>query len=236
MLVLDAPPHKTVGMAASYKAERVRTLRKALGLDQKDLAEAAGTDQGDISRIERGATKRATGVNAERRLALLAKALRTTVEDIYERVVLDGPEYHPDPPEAPPTLDARGPMEAALLRLIGADDGGPYNLADLDEVRRTIHETAQYMEGSDPEGIVRSWLRSARYFRLRGVRPTPTMIVARAQAGFSMQSEQAQAEATERVRAEGEAKAREVGAGGVSPRAAAARQRAAATVRKSGEG
>lgn len=76
MLVLDAPPHKTVGMAAGYKAERVRTLRKALGLDQKELAEAAGTDQGDISRIERGATKRATGVNAERKLALLAKALR----------------------------------------------------------------------------------------------------------------------------------------------------------------
>jgi len=223
-------------MAAGYKAERVRSLRKALGFDQAELAELAGTDQGDISRIELGKTKRATGVNADRKLALLAKALRTTVEDIYERVDIEGPTLHLDPPDAPITLDARGPMEAALLRLVGADDDGPYNFDDLDEVRRAIHETAQYMEGSDPDGIVRSWLRSARYFRLRGVKPTPTMIVARAQAGFSMQSEQAQAEATERVRVEGETKAREVGADGVSPRATAARQRAAATVRKSREG
>lgn len=42
-------------MSSGYRPERVKTLRTRLGMTQKQLAEAAGTSQGDISRIERGA-------------------------------------------------------------------------------------------------------------------------------------------------------------------------------------
>ena len=110
VLVQPDAPHKTVGMVVSYKAGR--SLWKALGLDQKDLPKPRAPTRA-TSPASSGRHEACDGVNAERRLALLAKALRTTVEDIYERVVPDGPEYHPDPPEAPPTLDACGPMEAA---------------------------------------------------------------------------------------------------------------------------
>lgn len=47
-------PYILVAMSSGYRPERVKTLRTRLGMTQKQLAEAAGTSQGDISRIERG--------------------------------------------------------------------------------------------------------------------------------------------------------------------------------------
>lgn len=226
--------HETERMAAGYKADRFRELRVRAGFDQKQLAERAGTNQGDVSRIELGKTKLAHDPS---KLLRFARALGCSVADIYDNPLV-GPELHLDPPEEPTPADSHAPMEAALLRLVSPDDEGPYDLRDLDVVRQTIRETAQYMEGGDPETIVRSWLRAARYFRLRNVTPSPTQVVARAQVGASVQSERAQAEATERTRAEAAALAREHGleTDGPSPRAIAARQRAAATAKKSAEG
>lgn len=69
-------PYILPAMSSGYRPERVKTLRVRLGMTQKQLAEAAGTSQGDVSRIERGET----GVTADdAKRGRLARALGTTV-------------------------------------------------------------------------------------------------------------------------------------------------------------
>lgn len=212
-------------MSSGYRPERVKALRARLGMTQKQLAEAAGTSQGDISRIERGET----GVTADdAKRGRIARALGTTVEDIYDGVGAAAEiTVHREDAEAAPG-DVHAIFDAALLRAVGE---GEYTMEDFDAVRATSRETAHHLEGSDPFEMVRAWLRSARYFRLRGVNPSPTMIAARSLIGYSRQTERADAEATQRTRDEAAELAGDLGlqTEGPSPKAVEARRRATET-------
>lgn len=214
-------------MSSGYRPERVKALRARLGMTQKQLADAAGTSQGDISRIERGET----GVTADdAKRGRIARALGTTVEDIYDGVgasAVGELTVHKDDVDVAPA-DAHAIFDAALLRAVGE---GEYTMGDFEAVRATSRETAQHLEGSDPLEMVRAWLRAARYFRLRGVSPSPTMIAARSLIGHSQQTERADAETTQRTREEAAGLAESLGlqAEGPSPKVAEARRRATET-------
>ncbi len=56
--------------------QRIKTLRKALGLSQEQLAERIGIHQGSLSELERGRTKKGFGET----IVKLATALHTNPE------------------------------------------------------------------------------------------------------------------------------------------------------------
>lgn len=108
-------PYILPAMSSGYRPERVKILRARLGMTQKQLAEAAGTSQGDISRIERGET----GVTADdAKRGRIARALGTTVDDIYDGVgAIAEITVHREVDAAPG--DAHAIFDAALLRAVG---------------------------------------------------------------------------------------------------------------------
>lgn len=104
----------------------MKTLRKQLGLTQGQLAEAARTNQSDISRIERGETE-VTPDDAKR--SRIAKALGTTVDDIYEGagaepVAAEGPTLRREESDQS-QADVHAIFEAAILRA-GANERGAW--------------------------------------------------------------------------------------------------------------
>lgn len=217
-------------MVAGYRPDRVKARRLELGMTQKDLAVAAHTNQSDISRIERGETE-VTPDDAKRQR--IATALGMSVEDIYDSGVASapaGPTFHREVDDQS-AGDAHAIFEAAILRAVAAAGPDEYTMGDVDAARETSRELAAHMEGSDPLEMVRAWLRSARYFRFRRVKPTPAMIAGRALVGYSQQAEKADAEATSRTGEVAANLADDLGlrTEGPSPKAQAARQRAVET-------
>lgn len=74
-LAPDAKAHREVFKQAYDIAMQVIELRERHGLTQAELAERSGIDQGDISRIERGATS-PTARTLKRIAAALGAELR----------------------------------------------------------------------------------------------------------------------------------------------------------------
>lgn len=71
--------HPLTRSRAEYFGRAVRARRKALGLSQEQLAEAAGFDRASINRVEQ-----AKFSPSLHRMLLLADALRTTLHQLLE--------------------------------------------------------------------------------------------------------------------------------------------------------
>lgn len=70
--------------------DRIRTLRKAMGLTQIKLAEMAGIHQSSLSELERGDTKKGFGQT----IVALAKALQTNPEWLTTGKGNPSPSFH----------------------------------------------------------------------------------------------------------------------------------------------
>lgn len=208
---------------ASY-SERVKSLRKRLGLSQDDVAARVGGDfrRDYVTKVETGANKLRS---AEIRNAL-AKGLGLS-RDAFDRYLegdfsLDqavalaksaptdsSTRVEPEPVPVEAGEDATA-LERALFAVM---DPAKYEPADFDAARMTIRETFRYLrEGADEAQVARGFLEAARQLRAEGKSTSPAAVGARAFSSrhADLQKKQADLEASddaarrERMAARGE--------------------------------
>ena len=118
---------------------RVRELRKALGLSQEKLAERIGVDRSYIAHIESGRTK----MPSADVITALARALETTSEDLFRAMV--GP-----PPTTEEDIDLEDPALNLQLKLAAKELSPEGRRSLLDYVRFVREQERRERESRKP--------------------------------------------------------------------------------------
>lgn len=178
-------------MSSRLDPVRVLTRRKALGLNQAQLAEALGVRQETVSKIERGENK---GEKAETQRQL-AKILQCTVAYLIGESndpasdSIHGDLYPPqiERPKVRPEILA--PFDEALFTAMNPKQ---FSSEDFDAVRNAFHRTYFHIDpNADLVAIARNWLVAAKQLRIEGHTPTPEAIATRASVGKGLVAQKA---------------------------------------------
>lgn len=139
---------------------RIQVLRETRGWSQTELAQRTRLSQTVISKLERGASMRASAAT----LHALAAAFDVTIEDLIS----------PDSPAAPPS-----PLEVALFRVMDVEH---YSLASFDVARALVRRVTLSLAPSSKStanDLARSVLDAAKALEDAGERLTVDGVAAR---------------------------------------------------------
>ncbi len=117
---------------------RVRELRKALGLSQEKLAERIGVDRSYIAHIESGRTK----MPSADVITALASALETSPEDLFRAMV--------GPPPVEEDIDLEDPALDLQLKLAAKELSPEGRRSLLDYVRFVREQERRERESRKP--------------------------------------------------------------------------------------
>ncbi len=152
------------------KNDRMIALREAKGWNQFELAAAAGSTQGTISRIERGETKTPEPETQK----AIARALGTTTLDLFGAAAIDAPL--PPPPDQPALQTTRVDVTTQLERIIAKSTDA--ELEDIDAAREAARRSALYLStDTDLHDLSRWYLAASKRLRLDGRDLDPVAII-----------------------------------------------------------
>lgn len=177
---------------------RLRALREALGLTQKQVAERSGEEGWDhtyVGRCEKGGNKLTSAV----RRRGLARGLGVELADfeayvVDERITLEqvvakakgqtrtvptSRHLAAAPATAPEEFDGDTTNSTASLEdaLDAAFDGARHRVSDATAVRRALGDTFRFESAGDLVGAARAWLDAASRLRRDGREVTTTALL-----------------------------------------------------------
>jgi len=207
-------PSLGTNASVNEPGERLRALRKALGLTQKEVAERSGQvgwDHTYVVRSESGGNKLSSASRREG----LARGLGVSAAD-FEAYVLRGAcslEEVVARASRPPVVAASSPPQVAgvstetvedasrpatLTEAIGLalDQQRGHTYADGRAVEAALGANFQLSNRTDPVGFARKWLDAARNLRLRKVLVNHDALVEEVTDGGDSRARQADAPGT----------------------------------------